>query len=167
LSIAVGKTIVKVPLISIKIEHRQTPHAPTELLEGEYQIDAVEPQEVRAVELSVLWYTEGKGDEDLGVHHFERRSSEDGEEHANLTELRKFSVSLPASPLSYEGVLVKLRWRVRVRVFLKSGRDYFAELPFRMGTVPDARAVLPVRTAVVEGVEMSAPTNGAARGEGE
>jgi hypothetical protein len=132
---------VKVPLVSIKIDDRQAPHAPGEMLSGEYQIDAVEPSELRAVELSVLWYTEGKGDEDLGIHYFERRTDEDYDDGAPLTELRKFSLALPASPLSYEGVLIKLRWCVRVRVFLKSGKNYFAELPFRLGTVPDARVV--------------------------
>jgi hypothetical protein len=129
--------------VSIKIDNRQAPHAPGETLAGEYQIDAVEAAELSAVELSVLWYTEGKGDEDLGIHYFERRTDEDSQNNAPLTELRRFSVALPASPLSYEGVLIKLRWCVRVRVFLKSGRNYFGELPFRLGTVPDARAVEP------------------------
>jgi hypothetical protein len=180
MSVALEHADVKVPLISIKIDHRRapgsgqslpgawSPHLPGELLEGEYQIDAVEPQEVSAVELSVLWYTEGKGDEDLGIHHFERRTSDDnGEEQSNLTELRRFSVRLPASPLSYEGVLVKLRWRVRVRVFLNSGRDYFADLPFRMGAVPDAHAVPPIATIGDAHLEMAEATNGAARGESE
>jgi hypothetical protein len=135
---------VRVPLVSIKIDNRQAPHAPGETLTGEYQIDAVEAAELRAVELSVLWYTEGKGDEDLGIHHFERRTDEDDNDKP-LTKLRNLSVLLPASPLSYEGVLIKLRWCVRVRVFLKSGKNYFAELPFRLGSVPDARPIEPPR----------------------
>jgi hypothetical protein len=129
---------VRAPLISIGIEHRQRPYAVGEPLAGEYQIDAVDAAELRTVELSVLWYTEGKGDEDLGVHHFERWTDEDPEGQP-LTELRKFAVRLPNSPLSYEGVLVKLRWCVRVRVFLKNGKEFYAELPFRLGTVPDGR----------------------------
>ncbi len=100
------------PLISIDVEHRQRPHSAGEPLNGEFQIDAVDAAELRAVELSVLWYTEGKGDEDLGVHHFERWTDEDAAGQP-LIELRKFAVSLPNSPLSYEGVLVKLRWCVR------------------------------------------------------
>jgi hypothetical protein len=158
---------VKVPLVSIKIDHRQAPHQPGGTLSGEYQIDAVEAGELRAVELSVLWYTEGKGDEDIGVHHFERRTDED-EPRTPLVELRKFAVVLPASPLSYEGVLVKLRWCVRVRVFLTSGKSFFAEMPFRMGDVPDARAVLPVRRTATDASvaeEVAGATNGAAREE--
>jgi hypothetical protein len=155
---------VRVPLVSIKIENRETAHAPGETLAGEYQIDAVEAAELRAVELSVLWYTEGKGDEDLGIHHFERRTDEDGEPNSPLTELRRFAVPLPTSPLSYEGILIKLRWCVRVRVFLKSGKNYFAELPFRLGNVPHARALEPTSTANGEAVPAIAG-NGAAREE--
>jgi hypothetical protein len=153
---------MRVPLVSIKIDNRQAAHAPAETLSGEYQIDAVEPAELSAVELSVLWYTEGKGDEDLGVHHFERRTDED-DDSTTLTELRKFSVTLPNSPLSYEGVLIKLRWCVRVRVFLKAGRNYFGELPFRLGTVPEGRLVTPPGEAEAE--LTAAATNGAARQE--
>jgi hypothetical protein len=131
---------VRAPLISIDIEHRQRPHSGGERLTGEFQIDAIDADELRAVELSVLWYTEGKGDEDLGVHHFERWTDEDVAGQP-LTELRKFTVILPNSPLSYEGVLVKIRWCVRVRVFLKNGREFYAELPFRLGTVPEGRAL--------------------------
>jgi hypothetical protein len=156
---------VKVPLVSIKIDNRQAAHAPGESLTGEYQIDAVEPAELRALELSVLWYTEGKGDEDLGIHYFERRTDEDNDDAAPLTELRKFSVALPASPLSYDGVLIKLRWCVRVRVFLKSGKHFFAELPFRLGFVPDARAVEPPAVLDQEAVSAIAG-NGAPREEG-
>jgi hypothetical protein len=155
---------VKVPLISIKIGHRQTPHTPGDLLNGEYQIDAVEPEEIRAVELSILWYTEGKGDEDLGIHHFQRRTTDDQDE-TPLTELVKFSVPLPKSPLSYEGVLIKVRWRVRVRVFLKNGRNYLAELPFRLGHVPDGRPHSTEGAKPDEPVAISTTANGSAAGD--
>jgi hypothetical protein len=156
---------VRVPLVSIQIDNRQATHRPGETLTGEYQIDAVEPSELRAVELSVLWYTEGKGDEDLGIHYFERRTDEDQDDNTPLTELRKFSLALPASPLSYEGVLIKLRWCVRVRVFLKSGKDFFAELAFQLGDVPDAQPVSPPPAAEPEVAAASIAGNGAARQE--
>jgi hypothetical protein len=47
-----------------------------------------------------------------------------------------FSTPLPQSPLSYEGVIVKIRWCVRVRVFFESGRDHVAEQVFTVGGVP-------------------------------
>jgi hypothetical protein len=152
---------VRIPLVSIQIDNRQAPHAPGATLSGEYQIDAVDAAELRAVELSVLWYSEGKGDEDLGIHYFLRRTDEDSDDDMPLTELRKFSLALPASPLSYEGVLIKLRWCVRVRVFLKSGKNYFAELPFRLGDVPAARAVTPPVHAAPEPAAASTAGNGA------
>ena len=142
------------PLISISVEQRQRPHSAGEPLNGEFQIDAVDAAELRAVELSVLWYTEGKGDEDLGVHHFERWTDEDAAGQP-LIELRKFAVPLPNSPLSYEGVLVKLRWCVRVRVFLKNGKEFYAELPFRLGNIPDARPLEPPEEQVTNGEKMA------------
>lgn len=150
---------MKTPLIGIKIENRQAAHSPGERLRGEYQIDAVESAEVRAIELAVLWYTEGKGDEDLGIHHFERHTDEDNGA-APLTELRRFEVVLPNTPQTYDGVLVKIRWCVRVRVFLRSGKEYVAELPFRLGDVPPARAVLPPRQPAAVGAADETQANG-------
>lgn len=132
---------MKTPLISINIDNRSTAHWPGQSLHGEYQIDAVDVAELRAVEMAVLWYTEGKGDEDLGVHYFERRTPEDAVSAA-LNEFRPFHVVLPNSPLSYEGVLIKIRWCVRVRAFVRSGKTYSYELGFQMGEVPAGRAVL-------------------------
>ncbi len=129
------------PLISIMLDQREEVLAPGETLRGEYQIDAVDPAEIRAVELSVLWYTEGKGEEDLAVHYFERITAEDTLA-SGLHELRRFQTDLPNSPLSYEGVLVKIRWCVRLRVFLGNGKDFVSERGFQMGAVPVAQAVL-------------------------
>jgi hypothetical protein len=130
------------PLISITLDRHQQIQQPGQTLRGEYQIDAVDPAEIRAVELSVLWYTEGKGDEDLAVHYFERLTADDMLA-TGLHELRRFQTELPNSPLSYEGVLVKIRWCARVRVFLRSGKDFLGERGFQLGEVPYAPAVLP------------------------
>ena len=62
----------------------------------------------------MLWYTEGKGDEDLAVHEFRRLSADNGY-RADPHRVGRFSTTLPNSPLSYEGVIVKVRWCVRVR----------------------------------------------------
>jgi hypothetical protein len=129
---------VKAPLINISVEHSQRPYAAGDQLTGEFQINSIDAGDVRALELSILWYTEGKGDEDIGVHHFERWTDEDTASQS-LTEPRKLRLPLPNSPLSYEGVLVKIRWCVRVRVFLKNGREYYADAPFRLGTVTHGR----------------------------
>ena len=104
--------------------------------------ESVAADEVKAVEVSVLWYTEGKGDEDLAVHDFWRSSAEGGD-GLDLRRPGRFSTVLPKSPLSYRGVLVKIRWCVRVRVFLTRGREVMGELAFRLGEVPAVRSPTP------------------------
>jgi hypothetical protein len=128
------------PLISLMLRQTSRLYHPGDELMGEYQIDAVDPQEIVAVEISVLWYTEGKGDEDLAVHYFQRRVPADAEE-GDLRRLHQFSTVLPNSPLSYAGQIVKIHWCARVRVFLRGGKDLFFEQPFLIAA-RSAQAVL-------------------------
>ena len=128
------------PLISIRIRDQHRPFRPGEVLHFEYQVDAVEPHEIQAIEASLLWHTEGKGEEDLGVHYFERKVPSDVEGR-DLRALRKLNARLPKSPLTYYGVTVKIRWCVRVRAFLRRGRTFFFEQTFVLGEVPPARPV--------------------------
>lgn len=93
--------------------------------------------DLRAIEQSVVWYTEGKGEEDLGVHHFARLS--DRKALAAGGDEMTFATTLPASPLSYEGVIVKIRWCVRIRAFFGGGRDFVSEHVFEVGRIPPAR----------------------------
>jgi hypothetical protein len=142
------------PLISLRVGDPRRVWRPGEQLELEYQIDAVAAEEILAVEASVLWYTEGKGDEDLSVLYFERRTANDLAEGGDLRELRKVSVTLPNSPLSYHGAIVKVRWCARVRVFLRGGKESFFECPFQLGAVPAATAMVaaaPARESLAGG----------------
>jgi hypothetical protein len=127
------------PLVRIRLDGNGRAYRPGETLSGEYRVESVPADEIKAVEVSVLWYTEGKGDEDLAVHDFWRRSVEGGDS-PDLRRPARFSTVLPKSPLSYRGVLVKIRWCVRVRVFLTRGREVMGELAFRLGEVPAVRA---------------------------
>jgi hypothetical protein len=120
------------PLISLQLRYPSRVYYPGDDLQCEYQIDAVEAEEIQAVEASVLWYTEGKGDEDLAVHFFERRTPADVED-GDLRPLHQFSTRLPNSPLSYAGSIVKIRWCARVRLFLRRGKELFFEQPFVLG----------------------------------
>jgi hypothetical protein len=129
--------MTKEPLISICLDGQRKQFQPGDELGCEYQVDAVEAHDILAVEASVLWYTAGKGDEDLGVHYFERRIPTDAEE-GDLRPLRKFRTRLPNSPLSYRGVILSVQWCVRVRVFLRRGKDVFYDYPFLLGLVPAA-----------------------------
>lgn len=101
-----------------------------------------------------MWYTEGKGDEDLSVHHF-RRWSDSQLKELDLGQKHGFQCSLPLTPLSYEGTLLRIRWCVRLRLFCSVGRDSVAQVPFQLisDAVPDATS----RTsAVAMGIASSA-----------
>jgi hypothetical protein len=123
------------PLISIQLANNQVNFRPGEVLVCDYQIDAVESEDVQAVEASVLWYTEGKGEEDMAVHYFERHVSPDSSD-GDLRTLRRFETALPNSPLSYAGQIVRIHWCVRVRAFLRQGRECCGERPFQLATRP-------------------------------
>ncbi len=127
--------------LNIMLEGIRSDYQPGEILEVEFTIEAAE-NDVQALEASVLWHTEGKGDEDLAVHFFERYTPE-MLAGVDLRRPRRFSTRLPNSPLSYEGVIVKIRWCVRMRAFLDRGKQVVEDRYFRLGAIPAARAILP------------------------
>lgn len=128
------------PHVTIRFDGNGRVYRPGETLAGEYRLNSMDPDEVKAVEVSVLWYTEGKGDEDLAVLDFRRLSRENGD-WIDPARPGRFAARLPNSPLSYQGVIVKIRWCVRVRVFLSRGKEVLGELPFRLGDLPAAKAI--------------------------
>jgi hypothetical protein len=136
------------PLLSLCIVGPRSAFAAGDELIAEYQVDAVDPAEIQAVEASILWYTEGKGEEDMGVHFFERRLPGD-EDDGDLRPMRRVRTRLPNSPLSYSGAILCIRWCVRLRLFLRRGRDYVLEKQFTLGSVP---AVLPAIAPETEAV---------------
>ena len=119
------------PLISLQFLGSTGTYRSGDILHAEYQIDAIEAEDVVAVEISVMWFTEGKGDEDLAVHFFERRVPADADD-SDLRRLYRFKTKLPNSPLSYAGDLIKIRWCGRVRIFLRRGKDLFFDQPFQL-----------------------------------
>jgi len=130
------------PVVTLSLEDSRTAYQPGEALSGEYCVEAADGADLQAVEISVLWSTEGRGDEDMAVHFFERVTVDEAA-GIDLRQPRKFRTVLPNSPLSYDGVIVKLRWCVRIRAFLARGKQVVEERPFRLGIIPPARAVLP------------------------
>ena len=126
------------PLITFQAIDANRVYWPSEDFVCEYRVDAVPASDITAVEASVLWYTEGKGEEDMAVHAFQRRLPADVP-HGDLRQLDSIRTKLPNSPLSYAGRIVKIRWCVRVRVFLSRNREAFAERSFLLGAVPAAR----------------------------
>ncbi len=101
-----------------------------------WRLSHCQPAELERVELSVLWQTEGKGDEDLHVHHFQTWNS--GQlQHAAMDEPQSIACTLPSSPLTYDGTLIRICWFVRVRVYHNDGRDFCSQLPIRVVGVYD------------------------------
>ncbi len=90
------------------------------------------------MELSVLWYTAGEGEEDFDVHYFER-FVDDANRRLDLRLPHRFATVLPPSPLSYDGRIVKVCWCVRLRVYPNDGPELVQELAFRLGDVPPPR----------------------------
>jgi hypothetical protein len=119
--------------VTIQLDPGHRNYVPGETLAGRFRWDVVHPDKVHSVELSILWYTEGKGDEDFGVHYFEEHRLAD--QPNGRAAWRPFATRLPRSPLSYDGQLVKVRWCVRVRVFLEGGKEAVGEKIFRLGNV--------------------------------
>jgi len=132
---------MKEPSISIRLEGNGRVYEPGETLAGIYWLHATAPNEVRAIEVSVLWHTEGKGDEDFSVHEFRRLAADEGCP-IDPREPGRFSTVLPASPLSYDGEIVKVRWCVRVRAFLTRGRNVLGEMRFKLGSAPAPKAAV-------------------------
>lgn len=122
------------PRIELRFGHPSRGYDPGEWVTVEYCIEGLNGERPRALERSALWYTEGKGEEDLGVHSFERFAT--AETIDRVVPEGTFAIQLPTSPLSYEGVIVKIRWCIRLRVFFESGRDHVSEHVFNVGRIP-------------------------------
>ncbi len=105
-------------------------YRPEDFLTCEYQIKLHSEAEINALESSVLWSTEGKGEEDIGVHFFERKNALP---QSSYRQPHKLSTVLPATPLSYEGTILKVSWYVRVKVFLADGQTIIKNRRFLLG----------------------------------
>jgi hypothetical protein len=127
------------PSVTASFSSADRRYEPLEEIRVRYTVELPPTAVVRTVERSILWYTEGKGEEDIGVHFFERVT-----ERAAVVDGAAggtFGARLPSSPLSYEGVIVKIRWCARVRLFFEEGRDFVSEHVFELGHVPVATIV--------------------------
>ena len=137
------------PKVNVQFSHLDRRYQQNENLLAHYEILDLSGSQVKAIEQSVVWYTEGKGEEDLGVHFFQRVEEKESTQSKMVTG--SFQTDLPASPLSYEGIIVKVRWCVRIRMFFLSGKDFVSEHVFEMGSIPPAHHVISRKT---EGVEV-------------
>jgi hypothetical protein len=130
-----GHRMNEEPLVIIRIDGEGHVHRPGETLSGEYWIELLKPCQVAAIEVSVMWHTEGKGEEDMAVHDFWRQDAA-ADLPLDPARPKTFRTTLPNSPLSYDGQIVKLLWCVRVRAFLHRGKEIVGEKEFRLGNIP-------------------------------
>jgi hypothetical protein len=119
--------------LDVTVRLDQSSYRPGDELLGAFAIDGGPPEQY-TIELSVLWRTEGKGDEDVGVVLL-REWAQDKQPFA-FNQPQDFTVRLPASPLSYDGELIKIRWLARVRVRGADDGQALAEESFVLAAQP-------------------------------
>jgi len=92
--------------LSIELNDGKNVFAPGERVEGRIEWSADE--DLKALELSLLWHTSGKGTRDAGVVHSKRidRPGAFGSD--------TFSFTLPSGPYSFSGKLISLIWALEL-----------------------------------------------------
>ena len=113
---------------------------PGETLRAECSVDPPPEEDIVGLEWSVYWRTEGKGDEDSESIVEEHDTAAEGD-RLDLLGLKPLEVRLPRSPLSYAGVIVKIRWFANARVQLRGGGELEGEAEFQLGQVAPAQEV--------------------------
>lgn len=131
------------PRIEIWFPDGKDQYEPGDVLECRYHIVDAGDMQFTSLEASVLWYTEGKGEEDLLVNRFERRVASSRRDE--LLQEQVIRATLPNSPLSYEGVIVKVIWCVRIKAFSPKGKRLVQDRVFQLGKVPPAKRLEEVR----------------------
>jgi hypothetical protein len=114
------------PRVQISFENGSKSFEPGAEVAGTVRI--LDSEQLGRSELSVLWYTEGKGDTDLGVVHYELLTEDRTTERVE----RDFRVRLPLLPLSYSGELLSIHWVARVRIYGFMGTDHVEDAGFRV-----------------------------------
>jgi hypothetical protein len=106
---------------------------PGDRLRGSYHIAGADLSRLEKVEITVGWHTEGKGSGASGVEHRTVHLPVEGSLERGGSG--KISARLPASPLSYDGVLIKVRWAVKLRATFSGGANLDAQTAFQLGHV--------------------------------
>jgi len=98
--------------LTLELTDGRTEFLPGETIEGTARWRLDEPAE--GLEIRLFWYTEGKGDRDVGGNEAVVIDS------AGTEGRHEFSFSAPAAPHSFSGSLISLIWAVEL-VVLPSG----------------------------------------------
>ena len=92
--------------LAVEIQDGANAFLPGETVEGTVSWQLGEP--AASVELRLFWYTQGKGDQDVGVV-FAVPFANPG-----LQGSRAFRISLPGGPFSFSGKLISLVWALEL-----------------------------------------------------
>ena len=88
--------------LNIKTNENKTRFAPCEIVVGIAEWHVV--RGLKSLELRLFWYTQGKGDQDVGIVDFVKYDSPEPDGK------REFSLRLPEGPYSFSGKLISLMW---------------------------------------------------------
>lgn len=91
-------------MLEVRIEEGRTAFAPRESVRG--QVEWREDSPPEAIEVRLLWHTEGRGDPDVGVARTLRI------EAPSASGSSAFEFECPSGPYSFSGRLISLRWAV-------------------------------------------------------
>ena len=131
------------PAVIIRLDGNGRVYQPGETLSGEYHVEAAATDEVRAIEASVSVVQR----RERATRTLPSTSSGGRTPTAAIGSIpqrpQRFSTTLPRSPLSYDGQIVKIRWCMRVRAFLQRGKEVVEQKVFRLGNVPPPKAEVP------------------------
>lgn len=104
--------------------------APGDTVSGLVEVFPDEIIRCRGVEISVLWYTEGKGRRDEGIVQSWRYDVPQIGPGQGFNEA--FSTTLPSAPWSYAGHFINIVWAVHVKIDIALATDFNREARFLM-----------------------------------
>ena len=92
--------------LNIELKDLKTEYQPGQVISGTAQWNL--PDQPRKISLQLLWYTRGKGDEDIGLV--------DSVEFENPGQFQNqdFSFTIPPGPYSFSGKLISLIWTLEL-----------------------------------------------------
>ncbi|MBN1125310.1 MAG: hypothetical protein JXA82_09905 [Sedimentisphaerales bacterium] len=92
--------------LDIELEQGKVEYRPGETITGITKWQCMERPD--KIELRLIWYTRGKGDEDIGLVD---TITFDG---PALYDTHKFQFTLPTGPYSFSGKLISLLWAIEL-----------------------------------------------------
>ncbi len=108
-------------LLELQIDPSQKNVSPGQNLEGQASWVCEEPPKKATIRL--IWYTEGKGTEDVGV------AGEAEFENPQVSDQQRFSFTLPVGPYSFSGIMISLIWAVELVVDKNCTREVITVSP--------------------------------------